>query len=151
MDIREKLETLIRPICENSGFYLLDIKIRGTGRNPVIQVFADNEKGITIDDCAHLSRQISDELDMDEAFSVMNYRLDVSSPGLDHPLQYDWEFKKNLGRSLVVKYWIEEEKLWRATGELIDFNPEQIVLKTKHGNLEIKRNDIQQAKVKLQW
>lgn len=149
MDLKEKVESIVRPICENNGFYLLDLKLKGDAHHLVIQVFADNEKGITIDDCAHLSRLILDELDMDDSF-YMNYRLDVSSPGLDHPLKYDWEFKKNLGRPLVVKYFIEE-KLWRVSGELIDFNSEQITLKTKRGTLEINRDDIQQAKVKLQW
>ncbi len=150
MDLKEKIEALVQPICENNGFYLLDLKVKGDLRHLVIQVFADNEKGITIDDCAFLSRRIQDELDMDESL-FMNYRLDVSSPGLDHPLRYDWEFKKNLGRPLVVKYFIEPDKLWRVSGKLIDFNSEQIVLESKRGTLEIKRDDIKQAKVKLQW
>ncbi len=150
MDLKEKIESVVRPICENNGFYLLDVKVKGDLRHLIIQVFADNLKGITVDDCAFLSRKIQDELDMDDAFT-MNYRLDVSSPGLDHPLRYDWEFKKNLGRSLVVKYMTDEEKLWRVSGKLVNFNPEYIVLETKRGTLEIKRDDIKQAKVKLQW
>ncbi len=150
MDLQEKIRAIVQPICENNGFYLLDIKVKGDLRNLIIQVFADNEKGITIDDCAFLSREIRDELDMDESL-FMNYRLDVSSPGLDHPLKYDWEFRKNLGRSLVVKYFTEEDKLWRVTGKLIDFNDDQIKLETKRGTLEIKRDDIKQAKIKLQW
>ncbi len=149
MDLKEKLESIVQPICENNGFYLLDVKVKGDLHSPVFQVFADNEKGITIDDCAHLSHLILDELDMDDSF-FMNYRLDVSSPGVDHPLKYDWELKKNLGRSLMVKYYIDE-KLWQVNGKLTDFNSEQIVLKTKQGILEIKRDDIKQAKVKLQW
>ena len=150
MDLQEKIRAIVQPICENNGFYLLNIKVKGDLRNLIIQVFADNEKGITIDDCAFLSREIRDELDMDESL-FMNYRLDVSSPGLDHPLKYDWEFRKNLGRSLVVKYFTEEDKLWRVTGKLIDFNDDQIKLETKRGTLEIKRDDIKQAKIKLQW
>ncbi len=150
MDLKERIESVVQPICENNGFYVLDIKVKGDLRHLIIQVFADNEKGITIDDCAFLSRRIQDELDMDDTFP-MNYRLDVSSPGLDHPLRYDWEFKKNLGRSLVVKYITDEEKLWRVSGKLVDFNAEQIILETKRGTLEIKRDDIKQAKIKLQW
>ncbi len=150
MDLKEKVESIVRPICESNGFYLVNMSVKGDLRNLIIQVFADNEKGITIDECAFLSHKIQDELDMDESLT-MNYRLDVSSPGLDHPLQYDWEFKKNLGRPLVVKYFIEQDKIWRVTGKLIDFNSDQIVLETKRGTLEIKRDDIKQAKVKLQW
>ncbi len=149
MDLKERLEALIRPICETNGFYLLDVKVKGDRKRPVFQVFADNEQGITIDDCVRLSRLIQDELDFREEFPV-EYRLDVSSPGVDHPLQYDWEFKKNLGRNLVVKYH-REEKIWRTTGKLTDFNEQVLVLETKHGVIEIKRDDIEQAKVKLQW
>ncbi|NOX89649.1 MAG: ribosome maturation factor RimP [Calditrichaeota bacterium] len=149
MDLREKLEAIVRPICENNGFYLLEVRVSGGSHSPVFQVFADNERGITVDECARLSRMIQDELDMNDDFG-MNYRLDVSSPGLDHPLKYDWEFKKNVGRHLVVKYRIEEKE-WRVTGKLTDFNAETIILETKRGTMEIKRGDIEQAKVKVQW
>ena len=149
MDLKEKLIDIVKPICEGQGFYLLDLKVGGSARNPVFQVFADNEKGITLDDCVRLSRKIEDELDFREDLPK-NYRLDVSSPGVGHPLKYDWEFKKNLGRTLVVKYWIEE-KLWREVGKLVDFSEEVIAIETKHGLKEIKRENIEQAKVKLQW
>ncbi|HHE54141.1 MAG TPA: ribosome maturation factor RimP [Caldithrix abyssi] len=149
MELKELLISIVQPICEAEGFYLLDLKVSGSPRKPIFQVFADNENGITLDDCVHLSRKIEDELDFREDLPK-NYRLDVSSPGVEHPLKFDWEFKKNLGRELVVKYWIDE-KLWRDVGKLVDFSEEQIYLETKHGVKEIKRENIEQAKVKLQW
>ncbi len=149
MDLKDKLVEIVKPICEAEGFYLLELKIGGSVRNPVVQVFADNEQGITLNDCVILSRRIQDELDFRDDVP-QNYRLDVSSPGVDHPLKFDWEFRKNLGRNLVVKHRVEE-KVWRDVGKLIEFDAEQIVLETKKGKKEIKRVNIEQAKVKLQW
>ena len=149
MELKEKLMEIVKPICESEGFYLLDIKVSGSWRKPVYQVFADNETGITLDDCVSLSRKIEDELDFRDDFPK-NYRLDVSSPGVDHPLKYDWEFKKNIGRTLVIKHLVED-KIRRDVGKLINFNDTVIVLETKHGPKEIKRENIEKAKIKLQW
>ena len=149
MDLRQKLEEIALPLCEKMGIYLVEIRIKGTVHNPVYQIFADTEKGITLAQCEKLSRAVKDELDMDLSLPE-RYRLDVSSPGLDRPLVHDYEFKKNIGQLLHVQV-ISEEGERRVEGRLTGFDKEEIEIQTKDKTERIRREQIKQARVQLRW
>jgi ribosome maturation factor RimP len=85
-DIAE-LERLIAPAAEAEGLKLVRVKLIGGKSDPTLQVMAEDPKTrqLTLDDCARLSRRVSDLLD--EADPIEHaYRLEVSSPGIDRPL-----------------------------------------------------------------
>lgn len=149
MNLEHKLEEIIKPICDEMNLYLLEVKVKGDWRNAVFQIFADNEKGITLGECAKLTRIIQDEIDMDESFRG-NYRLDVSSPGIGHPLKYDFEYKKNIGRTLIVSEF-DGNKKHAHEGALQELDTEFLTLVTEQGENKIARKNIEQAKVKVQW
>jgi len=65
----------------------------------IIRVFVDRTEGITIKECAEISRFIQKSLNRDEE----DFELMVSSPGLDRPLQVWEQYRKNIGRSLKIK------------------------------------------------
>ena len=113
----EKLEKIVKPICEAENLYLVELKIGGDAKKAVFKIYADSEKGINLGQCEKLSRLIQDELDMDEQF-LKNYRLDVSSPGLDRALVFDWEYKKNIGHNLEITL-VSAEKI---IGRLLSFD-----------------------------
>jgi ribosome maturation factor RimP len=85
-DIAE-LERLIAPAAEAEGLKLVRVKLIGGKSDPTLQVMAEDPRTrqLTLDDCARLSRRLSDVLD--EADPIEDaYRLEVSSPGIDRPL-----------------------------------------------------------------
>jgi len=145
MNLTEKLQAAAAKICQRQNLHLVEVKVRGSVRQPLLEVFADSEQGITLRQCATLSRLIQDELDMDETFTS-NYRLNVSSPGLDRPLTEDWEFKKNLGKKVVVAF-TENGEARTTEGELKSFDAQELVVEQKH----INRSDVTKVKVKIQW
>jgi len=149
MDLRQKLEEIALPLCEKMGIFLVEIRIKGTAQNPVYQVFADTENGITLAECEQLSRAIKDELDMDLSLPD-RYRLDVSSPGLERPLVHDFEFKKNMGQQLRVLVASDEED-YAIEGKLTGFDKEEIEIETKDKTERIRRDQIKQARVQLRW
>ncbi len=149
MDLKEKLIEIVRPICSDQNLYLIEVRVRGDRRNPVFEVFADSERGITLGECERLSRMIQDELDMDESFRG-NYRLNVSSPGIDHPLTENWEFKKNLGKIVRVTYE-EKDQTKEIEGTLKDFSDQTLVIGQEQKTVEIERQHIIRVKVKIQW
>jgi len=76
------------------------VKISGRASRPLIQIYVDWEDGgITIDGCATLTRKLLDLFDLQERFAP-DYRLEVSSPGLDIPLKEAWQFRKNIGKTI---------------------------------------------------
>ncbi len=149
MDLRQKLEEIVLPLCEEKGLHLVEIRVKGSAHDPVYQVFADSESGITLAECEQLSGAIKDELDMDLTLP-RRYRLDVSSPGLDRPLKQDFEFKKNIGQSLrVVAVYGDEER--QIEGKLTGFDKDEIEIETKDKTERIRRDQIKQARVQLRW
>lgn len=89
----------IRKLAENhisgTGIFLVDVRLSSTGR---ITVIIDRNEGVTIDDCAEMSRYISSEL----GGEVGDFELNVSSPGLDMPLMVIEQYRKNEGRMVDV-------------------------------------------------
>ncbi len=150
MLVEERLREIAEKECEAHNLYVVEAFVKGDLKNPVFQIFADSESGITLEQCTILSRKIRDELDMDESI-IGNYRLDVSSPGLTRPLVQDFQFKKNLNRDLVVKVNDEDGKKKKHQGKLLGFDSDKIEIQTSEGILEIDRKSIDQAKVKLAW
>jgi ribosome maturation factor RimP len=150
MLLTDKVKKIAESLCEEHGLYLVEALVKGDMKNPIFQIYADNEKGITLEQCTLISREMRDELDMDETITG-NYRLDVSSPGLTRPLELDFQFKKNIGRDLVVKVNIEDGKKKKYRGKLVSFDADKIEIKTSESMLEIERKNIDQAKVKLAW
>lgn len=82
-----RLTQLIEPAAEAEGLALVRVKMIGGASDPTLQVMAEDPatRQLTLDDCARLSRRLSDVLD--EADPIEHgYRLEVSSPGIDRPL-----------------------------------------------------------------
>jgi len=95
MITKDHIRKLAETYISGTGIFLVDVRLSSTGR---ITVLIDRNEGLTIDDCARLSRQISNELG-DEGG---DYELNVSSPGLDMPLLVPRQFMKNEGRIVDV-------------------------------------------------
>ncbi|MBW7466619.1 ribosome maturation factor [Pontibacter aydingkolensis] len=97
----------------DNDLFIVDISVSDSAVRPKITVLADGEQGITIAQCATISRRINKRIE--EAFGEeISYVLEVSSPGVDFPLTQPQQFKRNVGRSLKVKMQDGTEK----TGKL---------------------------------
>ncbi len=79
------LHTLIQEVVESLDYTLWGIQLLTPSNGPVLRVFIDSDKGILVDDCATVSRQLSAVLDVENPLSS-HYTLEVSSPGMDRPV-----------------------------------------------------------------
>lgn len=144
----EQVREIIEPICEQEHVALVDLEFRGAGKNQVLSVFVDRkEDGITLEHITRLNNEISDQLDMHDVIKG-SYRLEVSSPGLDRPLKYLWQYRKNINRKLQVVY-DEEGKRKEVTGKLLEAGENEIVLQSKRDMVYIPYSNIIKSKVKL--
>ncbi|MDC0139973.1 ribosome maturation factor RimP, partial [Hyphomicrobiales bacterium] len=81
----EKISSLVEPLIENMGYQLVRIKMIGGDHN-ILQVMAEKEDGtLAISDCSKISRILSPIMDIEDLIEDQ-YRLEVSSPGIDRPL-----------------------------------------------------------------
>jgi ribosome maturation factor RimP len=93
-----RTEELIAPVVAGMGFELVDAQASNGGR--LLRLFIDKPGGVTLDDCAAVSRQLSRVFEVEG----VNYeRLEVSSPGLDRPLRKESDFARFAGSRAEVR------------------------------------------------
>jgi ribosome maturation factor RimP len=140
----------IAEIVERKGFFPIEIIIRGTHSKRVMEVFIDGEKDVTADDCANVSREINSELEnLQEAGN--DYRLDVSSPGVDKPLKFLKQYPKHINRNFEVLYKSGEETK-KISGKLVGVEEEDLTFLCKNiGEVKINFNNIKKAKVTVSF
>lgn len=101
-DICEQVGGLVQPILDSMKLELVEIELARMGKDAVLRLFIDRDGGVTLDDCADVSRELSAILDVEEVISV-NYTLEVSSPGLDRPLKKIQDYERYAGRLIKVR------------------------------------------------
>lgn len=97
-----RLEQLILPILASYGLELADLELKGEGRRHMLRVFIDKPGGVTLDDCAEVSRDVSALFEVEDPIEGA-YTLEVSSPGLDRPLKKPRDFERQIGRLVRIK------------------------------------------------
>lgn len=96
----EKIQSLLEPVVEAMGFELWGVRYF-QGKQNTLRLYIDSAAGITVDDCAAVSDQVSGVLDVEEPIAA-EYVLEVSSPGMDRPLFKPEHWKRFTGESAKV-------------------------------------------------
>lgn len=127
----EHIETRLREEIDRRGLVLLDLKRRGERGTTVVEVIIDSEQGINLDDLAQISRWTSELFDEAEESLPGRYKLEVSSAGLDRPLEHLWQYRKNIGRFLKITF--DHETAGRTTElfRLVEVGEDVLVLEPK--------------------
>jgi ribosome maturation factor RimP len=97
----KKIKALAETLLQEEKMELADMELLREGRGWALRLFIDKTGGITLDDCASVSRQFGDQLEV-EGFIPFRYTLEVSSPGLDRPLKKDQDFLRHIGNQIQV-------------------------------------------------
>ncbi len=101
-NVQQQLQELIEPLVSTLGYQLWGLEFSAHGNRKLLRVFIDGPKGISVDDCAITSRQISSVLDVEDPING-EYMLEVSSPGMDRPLFNTEQFEMFVGHVVKVK------------------------------------------------
>ncbi len=125
--VKSTVENLVKQFSSASDqaeqkVYLVDVELKHGQGEDIVQVFADTDQGIRIDQCKALSRMISEAFETDTGLSQLfpgKYRLEVSSPGLARPLRLERQYQKNIGRLLHVKFKTESNEYLQCEGTLV--------------------------------
>jgi ribosome maturation factor RimP len=100
-DIRKVTES-VTPVLDEMGFELVDIEYLSQYGRWVLRIYADKEGGITLDECARVSREVGNLLDVKDIIPN-EYVLEVSSPGLNRPLKKEKDFERAIGKNVKIK------------------------------------------------
>jgi ribosome maturation factor RimP len=102
MEIQERIRELAEKCLMDDSQFIVDVIVSLRKTPKKVLVILDGDRGAGIDDCANLNRALSEALDKVNLIEG-RYLLEVSTPGLDHPLKLKRQYYKNLNRKVRVK------------------------------------------------
>ncbi|HHF5724279.1 ribosome maturation factor RimP [Haemophilus influenzae] len=119
--LEQNLQEMLQDAVEDLGCELWGIEYQRVGRFMTVRLFIDKDDGVTVDDCADISRQVSAILDVEDPIAD-KYNLEVSSPGLDRPLFTLLQFERYIGQDIAVHLRIPvmERRKWQGKLERIE-------------------------------
>lgn len=112
----EQLHALLAPSVEALGYELWGLEYI-QGRGAVLRLYIDSDNGITVDDCAAVSHQVSGVLDVEDPISG-EYTLEVSSPGMDRPLFTPEQWQRYIGEKAQVRLLAPVKNRRKLTAEI---------------------------------
>ena len=154
----ERVREIAAQVGASSGVEVVEVDMRGSGGARMLRVFIDKPGGVTHEDCANVSRELSTVLDVEDAVPGGPYVLEVSSPGLDRKLSRAADFERFTGSRIKLTTRTPVNGNKHFEGRLQSFHEGRLTLelgtpgkKPKPGNvqaeLEIELSNIEKANV----
>jgi len=151
MRLSEKVTRELTELVAEEGLELLAAEIHGSGPRLVLRLVIDGPEGVSLDQCAGISRQASAILDVEDPIGHA-YTLEVSSPGLDRKLYRREDFALFAGRQVKVRMEPSYRTHRVVSGELLGLDGEQVRLRTNSGDeVSLPIDDVFEARLEVDW
>ncbi len=132
------------PLCQAENYELVHVECFGRDREVIVRVFADKPGGITLEDCVYISRQLGDLIDV-HIENMGSYRLEVSSPGPNRPLNKKEDFYRFAGRRVKIETREAIDGQRKFTGVLEKVNEDSVLVGVDGKKVEISDLQISKA------
>ena len=142
--IRRQVAELSESLVAAEGMELVDLEYRREGPRWMLRLFIDKEGGVTIDDCARISQELGDLLDVKDIIPQA-YVLEVSSPGLNRRVRKKEDFARFVGHKVQVWLVTPQDGRRKIVGDLIGVEGEEVVVAAVEGRFSVALKDIAKA------
>ena len=137
-----RAEALLTPILDRFGFELVDVEYVKEGSSWYLRGYIDKEGGITVEDCADVSRIFSDKLD-EEDFIEDSYIMEISSPGLGRPLKKEKDYARSMGKELEIRTYRAVNREREFYGILTAYDADSVTIEIEDGSeMTFQKSDI---------
>lgn len=140
-------EELAEPVAEELGYVIWDTEFLREGGRQILRYTIDKDGGVDITDCERFHRAIDPVLDEADPIAE-SYTLEVSSPGIERELKYEWHFEVCVGDTVDVRLYKPYEGQKLIVGELLPMD-ECINVKCGENTVSIPKKDV--AKVNIHF
>ncbi len=147
-DLVPSLWSIIEPVLEPEGIELVDIEFKLEGGRWVLRLFIDTPRGVTLDDCELVSRQVGALLDIKDPIEH-RYVLEVSSPGINRVLRREKDFQNFAGSPVRIRTRTKLTGRRNFRGILKGLQNSKIVLEIDGSTLEIDPSNLEKANLDL--
>ena len=148
-DLEVKLMDALNDILGSDDTRVLHVNINKFSRNTKIQVIIDNKNGITVDECAKVSRITEDVIKLDDEFKS-EYTLEVTSPGINRPLFLENDYKDNIGSKVKLSLKKMQDKTKNISGIIMDVVGKFVVIKSRNKSYKIEFENIKKANLDIE-
>jgi ribosome maturation factor RimP len=143
------LVAAIEPVVAAAGYDLEDLTVVQAGRRSLVRVVVDGDGGVSLDDVAAVSREISAVLDDDAAESAVGrapYTLEVTSPGVDRPLTLPRHWRRNAGRLVTTTV-----RGTATTGRIVSASGDSVTLDVDGTSVECGYAELAAGRVQIEF
>jgi len=133
------------------GMEMVDVEYHFERGRWTLRVFIDKEGGVTIDDCARVSRELGDLVEAEDMIDHP-YVLEVSSPGFNRPLRKEQDFKRSIGRLITIEMARPVNKRRNFTGRLAHVKDGTVRILVDDADLfELPIDGMKKARIKYEF
>lgn len=143
----DRVRAVVAPVVAAAGLDLEECEVTPAGRRRVLRVVVDKDGGVTLDDIAEVSQQLSERLDAKDPLGGQPYTLEVTSPGVDRPLTLPRHWRRATGR-LVRAVLTDGGAL---TGRVVDVTEDAVVLDVDGRSRELPLATVARATVEVEF
>lgn len=155
-DKADQITALLAPTVAALGLELLGVEYLTAAGGAVLRLYVDvpeaqaQERGVGIDDCEAVSREVSAQLDVEDPISD-SYTLEVSSPGLERPLFGATQFARFVGQTVKLTLKLPQDGRRRLQGEILRVEGEAIAIALDAGEFVVAANNVEKARLVPDW
>jgi ribosome maturation factor RimP len=142
----QQISDMLRATVEALGFELWGIEYLSQGRHSVLRVYIDAENGITVEDCARVSEQVSGVLDVEDPITG-EFTLEVSSPGMDRLLFRLDQYPAYVGEVLELRLRTPFEGRRKFKGVLTGIEGEDVVIRVDDHEYLLPHSAVDKARI----
>ena len=142
----QQISDMLRATVEALGFELWGIEYLSQGRHSVVRVYIDAENGITVEDCARVSEQVSSVLDVEDPITG-EFTLEVSSPGMDRLLFRLDQYPAYVGEVLELRLRTPFEGRRKFKGVLTGIEGEDVVIRVDDHEYLLPHSAVDKARI----
>ena len=144
---RDRLAGVLTEPLSAVGLDVETIELTPAGKRRLLRVAVDKDGGVTLDDIADATKEISRLLDDSDVMGEHPYTLEVTSPGIDRPLTLPRHWRRNTGRLVKVSCADGTTFTGRVTGS----DDQAVVLDVDGSSREVGFDEVAQAKVQVEF
>ena len=146
----DKITELLKPVVEGLNYQFVGVELLSQDGQPLLRIYIDTDNGVTVDDCATVSHQISRVLDVEEVIRS-EYHLEISSPGLNRRLFNIEQCQFYIGEMVKLKLFqatpLSNQKNFKA--RLIGVNDDQVVITSDGEEYEFSFDEIEKLNLSV--
>lgn len=141
------IEAIVMPVIAGMGYEFVGLEYLAQGKHSALRIYIDQPGGVSIDDCAKVSRQLGSVLDVESQFARGSYNLEVSSPGVDRKLFKYEQFHNFVGNMVLITLYTPIDGQRKFKGTLNAVKDQMLMLDMNGKVVSIEYANVAQANI----